>query len=128
PCLSGDCGSGFTGGGLDDRFDIWFTSYGMQDGQGLDYVPQVSITSSAYPWAYGNDGAHFNLAVNAAPTNSTVGQTIANALHDASDHLPVVIVLQLPSRIVAESELNMDPVITGGLRNATLTVLNGAIQ
>jgi hypothetical protein len=114
PCLSGDCASGFTGGGLDDKFDLWLPSLSMLDGQGLDYVAQGSITSGAYPWAYGNDGSHFNLAVNSG-TNSTVGATIAQALHDASDHLPVVIVLQLPARVVAESELNFDPVIVGGV-------------
>jgi endonuclease/exonuclease/phosphatase family metal-dependent hydrolase len=121
PCLSGDCGTGFTGGGLDDRFDLWLTSYGMQDGQGVDYVPQISITSGAYPWAYGNDGNHFNQAINNG-TNSTVGATIAQALHDASDHLPTLIVLQLPARVVAESELNFDPVIVGGV--ATPQVLH----
>ena len=42
---------------------------------------QVSI-------AFGNDGNHFNVAINTG-ANSAVSVNVANALHDASDHLPV---------------------------------------
>lgn len=128
PCLSGDCPSGFTGGGLDDRFDIWFTSYGMEDGVALDYAPGGAINSSVYPWAYGNDNQHYKIAVNSAPTNSTVGQTIADALHASSDHLPVLIVLALPPKIVGDSELDLATIIVGGISAGTFQVANGAVQ
>ena len=36
----------------------------------------------------GNDGNHYDLAINVSP-NSAVSQELADALHDASDHLPV---------------------------------------
>ena len=37
---------------------------------------------------YGNDGNHFNDSIN-QPPNAVVSQQIADALHYASDHLPV---------------------------------------
>jgi hypothetical protein len=37
---------------------------------------------------YGNDGNHFNDSIN-KPPNAIVSQQVANALHYASDHLPV---------------------------------------
>ena len=48
---------------------------------GITYLP------STYT-AYGNDGLHYNDSIN-APPNNAVGQTIANAIHYASDHIPV---------------------------------------
>jgi hypothetical protein len=39
-------------------------------------------------WAVGNDGNHFNDAINDG-NNTSVSDEIADALHDASDHLPV---------------------------------------
>ena len=38
--------------------------------------------------AFGNDGLHFNDSINAMP-NIAVSPNVAQALHDASDHLPV---------------------------------------
>ncbi len=70
-------------GGMDDRFDMILMSEALDDTLGLHYV-QGSM------YAYGNDGLHYNNAINAAPTNTAVGQTLADALHYASDHIPVV--------------------------------------
>jgi hypothetical protein len=94
PCLTG-CNTtlGFSGGGLDDRFDIFLSTAPMNDGQGLDVVPGLAGT-----FAFGNDGAHFNQDVNGGP-NGVVSATVANALHEASDHLPVVAIVQIPSRL-----------------------------
>ena len=39
--------------------------------------------------AYGNDGLHFNKSINVAPF-IVITQEIANALFNASDHLPVI--------------------------------------
>lgn len=126
PCDAG-CPSGFTGGALDDRFDLWLSSYNLQDGQGLDYVAQVSMSSGAYPFAYGNDGSHFNLAVNDPPANTAVSATIAQALHDAADHLPVIITLKIPARVVAASTLELETAIVGGTSLASLAVENGVV-
>jgi len=72
---------GGVGGGLDDRFDFIFSSYEINNGYGLEY-----ITESLTP--FGNDGDHFNQSINAG-TNSAVSPEIADALYEASDHLPV---------------------------------------
>lgn len=69
---------GGTVGGLDDRFDFVLLSPSLMDGEHV---------SGSYT-TYGNDGQHFNDSINAQP-NAAVSPAIAQALHDASDHLPV---------------------------------------
>lgn len=73
-------GGGATGG-MDDRFDLILMSQTIIDEGGISYVP------GSYT-VYGNDGNHFNDSIN-RPPNTAVSQAIANALHNASDHLPV---------------------------------------
>lgn len=73
-------GGGSTGG-LDDRFDLILMSQSVIDSGGISYV-EDSYTN------YGNDGNHYNDSIN-RPPNAAVTQTIANALHYSSDHLPV---------------------------------------
>lgn len=68
-------------GGLDDRFDMILVSQAMYDSGGITLLPSTYTP-------YGNDGGHYNDSINHSPNNA-VGQTIANALHYASDHLPV---------------------------------------
>ncbi len=76
-------GGGITGG-MDDRFDLIMYSKAINDAGGMTYVANSEI-------AYGNDGQHFNDSINSlTPVNSAVSQSIADALHYASDHLPVV--------------------------------------
>lgn len=105
PCVS--CITpGQSGGGLDDRFDLFVTSQSVQDGAGLDLVPATYL-------AYGNDGQHFNTDINGGGFNTAVGLTIANALHDASDHIPVLLQLQLPARVSAASQVPFGSVIVG---------------
>ena len=72
---------GGNNGGLDDRFDFIFSSYGLNNNNGLEYV-ENSLT------AYGNDGEHFDLGINEGE-NSAVPENIVSALVSASDHLPV---------------------------------------
>lgn len=73
----------YSGGGLDDRFDMVLHSQAINNGTaGMTY----KLNSMK---AVGNDGAHFNQSINAG-TNSAVGSTVANALYDFSDHLPVI--------------------------------------
>jgi len=124
-CLS--CiNAAFPGGGMDDRFDIWFTSYSMQDGQGLDYFPDNTVSHGALPFVYGNDGTKFNKDINDGGSNQMVPIAVANALHDASDHLPVVFTLQLPARILATSQINFGSAIVGGSPTQDLSVADGA--
>ena len=73
-------GGGATGG-LDDRFDMILYSKSVNDPGGITYIPN-SINE------YGNDGNHYNDSINQRP-NTAVPDSIADALHYASDHLPV---------------------------------------
>ncbi len=121
PCNTG-CLAGFSGGGLDDRFDLVFSSYSMQDGQGLELVPYAS---GGYG-AYGNDGFHFNANIDDF-TNFAVGPIIATALRNASDHIPVFAIVQLPARVVAASALDFGAVLVGAGVTQPLSVGNGAV-
>jgi len=73
---------GGANGGMDDRFDWLFVSDGI-----LDDLSDMRYVEDTY-WAVGNDGNHFNDAINDG-NNTSVSDEIADALHDASDHLPV---------------------------------------
>ncbi|MFX0200983.1 MAG: CFI-box-CTERM domain-containing protein, partial [Candidatus Hodarchaeota archaeon] len=79
---------GGASGGLDDRFDLILVSYGLNESDELTYKTNSYIS-------YGNDGEHLNQAVNEGE-NSDVSPDIADALHEASDHLPVIIELEPP--------------------------------
>ena len=72
--------SGATGG-LDDRFDMILNSRGLTDDGKIKYIP-----GSLKP--LGNDGNHYNDSINKSP-NTSVPDSIANALYFGSDHLPV---------------------------------------
>ena len=73
---------GGANGGMDDRFDWLFVSQTI-----LDETSSMYYVDGTY-WAFGNDGNHFNDAINDGNNNS-VSAEMADALHDASDHLPV---------------------------------------
>lgn len=77
-------GGGATGG-MDDRFDMILFSKAVRDSGGVFAVPG-SLT------AFGNDGNHYNDSINRQP-NTAVPIAVANALHNASDHLPVLLTL-----------------------------------
>lgn len=68
-------------GGLDDRFDFILVSNALILPGSIDYQ------SGSYT-AFGNDRGHFNQAINAG-ANDSVPPNVADALHFASDHLPV---------------------------------------
>ena len=82
---------GGANGGLDDRFDFILLSNKFFNDEDLWYV-DGSYTS------IGNDGAHFNLAINSGSNNS-VPPGIPDALHAASDHLPVILKLAYPTEM-----------------------------
>lgn len=90
-------GGGATGG-LDDRFDMFLFSSAITTPGGVD------IVSSTYK-AYGNDGLHYNQALN-TPPYSMYSSTIASALHDASDHLPVVVKLKATTSGAKSTSIN----------------------
>jgi len=75
-------GGGSTGG-MDDRFDWILMSEDVETGDN-----KVEYVFGSYK-AFGNDGQHFNTAINIG-TNKVVSEDIADALHEMSDHLPVI--------------------------------------
>ena len=89
---------GGASGGLDDRFDFILLSEKFFDNENLTYV-DGSYTS------IGNDASHFNMAINDG-TNGTVSADIADALHAASDHLPVMLKLAYPTENFPVIELS----------------------
>lgn len=74
-------GGGATGG-MDDRFDLILYSSAIAQSGGVTVVPNSLV-------AYGNDGNHYNDSINKQP-NTAVSAAVANALHNASDHIPVM--------------------------------------
>jgi len=72
-------------GGLDDRFDMILISYGLAGNGELTYKSDSYLV-------FGNDGNHLNKAIN-KPRNTLVAANLADALYQASDHLPVIIEL-----------------------------------
>ncbi|KAA0210774.1 T9SS type A sorting domain-containing protein [Ignavibacteria bacterium CHB1] len=74
-------GGGATGG-CDDRFDFFLFSPAVVNEGGMTYVQGSSVP-------IGNDGNHYNDSINERPVTA-VPDSIADALHYASDHLPVI--------------------------------------
>ena len=73
----------FSGGGLDLRVDhILVNNVPMTAASRMRYLP-----GSLHP--VGNDGLHFNSALNSG-TNNSVPSNVLTALYELSDHLPVV--------------------------------------
>ncbi|UCF69754.1 MAG: endonuclease/exonuclease/phosphatase family protein [candidate division WOR-3 bacterium] len=74
---------GGASGGMDDRFDMILCSEGIMSSGGLFLISNSHTI-------LGNDGAHFNLAINDG-INNAVPAEIADALYWASDHLPLYV-------------------------------------
>jgi hypothetical protein len=80
--------SGVTGG-LDDRFDFILSTEDVINGShGLRILPETYK-------AFGNDGQHYNLAIISPPTNTAAPDSVIQALHQLSDHLPVVVDIEV---------------------------------
>jgi len=91
-------GGGATGG-MDDRFDMILFSDALMQGSGT-----YGLEANSYK-AYGNDGLHYNQALNTPPYGMYTA-TITSALHDASDHIPVVVRLKYSqSQSVLQTDL-----------------------
>ena len=68
-------------GGLNDRFDMMLFSKAVNLNGGISYVANSTV-------AFGNDGNHYNDSIN-QPPNTAVSQSMADAIYNASDHLPL---------------------------------------
>jgi len=89
-------GACYASGGLDDRFDFILVSpyiyYGAKKVRSLNHTYH----------ALGQDGQHFNQSINAS-TNQLIPQYLADALYQSSDHLPVILELEISTTLsVAE--------------------------
>ncbi len=90
-------------GGMDDRFDHLMPTPRFRDDDGW------TILEGSYT-AFGNDGRHLNQSI-IEDGNEAVPEEIANALHEASDHIPVYmdIICEIP-----EVEFSIEiPLIAG---------------
>ena len=85
----------FSSGGLDDRFDFIL----MADEIKFSYN-HLRYVNNSYK-AVGNDGRHFNQSVDQG-YNSAVPATVAEALYDASDHLPVTMKIAVDVKLGVE--------------------------
>ncbi len=106
---------GGAGGGLDDKFDFIFTYYELNNSSGIEYISDSFTT-------YGNDGAHFNQSVNDGD-NTAVPDSVADALHDASDHLPVY--ADFSSLDSFQTYLILSEYIEGSSYNKAIEIYNG---
>lgn len=82
----------FSGGGLDDRFDFIL----MADEIMFSYHHLRYVGGSYH--AVGNDGRHFNQSVD-QNGNAAVPPAVAEALFDASDHLPVTMKIAVDMKV-----------------------------
>jgi len=85
---------GGANGGLDDRFDMILYSQAISDPGKVEFVDNSL-------WAVGNDGNHYNDSINRFP-NTSVPPVVANALHNASDHLPVIALFRFENHTTTE--------------------------
>ena len=85
----------FSSGGLDDRFDFIL----MADEIKFSYN-HLRYVNNSYK-AVGNDGRHFNQSVDQG-YNSAVPAAVAEALYDASDHLPVTMKIGVDVKLGVE--------------------------
>ena len=91
---------GGASGGMDDRFDLQIMTGELLDGEGVSYLGPTSTGLGALSHSYqafGNDGTSWNQDIKTPTTGRSQPASVLDALHEFSDHLPVVADLQLPS-------------------------------
>ena len=101
------------GGGLDDRFDFMLCSENMLDGSaGYQYV------NNSY-YSLGNNGTCYNENITDCMPNFSVPSSVMNALYYMSDHLPVIMQLQL-DQTSSISELNKKILLRSNMVDETI--------
>lgn len=112
-------------GGMDDRFDLQIVTGELLDGNGLNYIGPSSTGATEHSYqAFSNDGSTFDAAINAVTTGRSQTAAVNDALHDFSDHLPVVADYQLPA--LASFSVDNTPIrtIAGSFVGVSATVEN----
>jgi hypothetical protein len=110
-----DCGSG---GGVDSRFDFLLISESISNNwMNIEYV------DSTYG-SLGNDGSIYNKAINDAANTSNVPVHVLNAMYYMSDHMPVVMELNvvLPEPTCIDQVNISDIPIVDGLYSANQSI------
>jgi hypothetical protein len=115
---------GLVGGGMDDRFDMMLPTAQLMDGAGIAFI------TGSYR-AVGNDGNHYNLAVNSGtnsyfPAELSRSATLATNLFNAADHIPVLMDLQVPAWNTAVLGTVPARVVQGGTAAVPVRVANDA--
>lgn len=112
---------GGSSGGMDDRFDWILTTNDILKGEN-----KVTYIENSYK-AYGNDGSHFNMAINSG-TNSAVSGKMAEALHEMSDHLPVIMKVSIEKPNSIRQESSTTKVRIGGYHGKIHVNLPGSTE
>lgn len=104
-------------GGLDDRFDFILISDDIKNGHG----GMMAIPESYH--AVGQDGQHFNSAINAPPQNPAAPQNVIDALYGNSDHLPVVMDIRIEKTLGLDEQGSVNPWFTLSNPNTDQAIL-----
>ena len=105
-------------GGMDDRFDFILLSNMILNGIGhYQYIP------NSYK-AIGNDGFHFNSAINASPQNNSVPSNVLSALYNNSDHLPIVVDILVNPTVSISEYHKQSPFVNLSIENPVKGQLN----
>ena len=124
-----DLGDDGATGGLDDRFDLQLVTDELLSGEGISYLGFSSADFAGAEDSYiafGNDGLIFNGAINASYVGREQPAAVLDALHDFSDHLPVVADYQVPSVLSVAVDSVPPEVIVGATVEVDFTVQNAA--
>jgi endonuclease/exonuclease/phosphatase family metal-dependent hydrolase len=98
----------YSGGGLDDRYDhILINQTALTSSARMRYLP-----GSLKP--VGNDGLHFNVAINIG-TNNSVPANVLTALYEVSDHLPVIADFEVSRLGIGVNELRGNAMLQRGM-------------
>ena len=119
-----DVSGTLVGGGVDDRFDFQFVTSELRDMDGLSFIVGSCHT-------FGNDGDHYNLAINAGtnsyyPGDIATSNAIADLLFAASDHMPVISDFQVPPIMTVTAPTTFGTVIVGAVVPVAIAVSNSA--
>tara|TARA_B100001059_G_scaffold61895_1_gene57823 strand:- start:1989 stop:3821 length:1833 start_codon:yes stop_codon:yes gene_type:complete len=114
---------GLASGGMDDRFDFQLHTTNLSGSRGLKMI-------SGSMRAVGNDGNHYNDAINDGNNSYFPGETarsnsLANNLHNASDHIPVMVDYRIPASMTATMfNSGFGTIIAGGELELFVNVKN----
>lgn len=108
-------GGGATGG-CDDRFDFMLFTNDILSGSN-----NVTYLANTYE-AVGNDGNHLNKAINDTPINTSVPDSVLQAIYNMSDHLPIISQFLIQPDIVQQSyELSLKVLLEGPFTTTEMT-------